>query len=346
MSRSDLTKFGLLVAAIVLLVLMLVYAKLQQRSVEAEKEAVVSDLFPDAEVDSVNYVRIHQGPSGDNVELVRQDGRWFVRMPERLFPANPDDVKDLLDFFQSVKPDRIASQSADDYATYELTDDKAISVSMYEEEEAGEPVLELLLGKAGPDYRSVFARKPASEVSYLIGKTQATLWQRKALAWRDKYPFREKREDITSLTIHSPEGEFAVNLDETGFWKFADTPEVTVKQEAVVALISRMTGLVGLELIDEPADEHGLENPDFSLDFLVGDRQITLSFSPEMGTNRFVRNSWLDQVYKISASAVQGLNLSRQEFVQPKDEPQESADGSEEGAESAGDEAEDAQAPS
>lgn len=317
MNKSDIVKFGILAVAILLLVLMLVYAKFQQRHVEAVKEAVVAELFPGANLDSVNYIRIHQGPSDEDVELVQQEGRWFVKLPERLFPANPDDIKDLLDFFRNIKPDRVASQSADDFATYDLTDSRAISVSMFEAIETGEPVQELLLGKAGPDGRSVFARKPASDISYLIGKTQATLWQRKALAWRDEYVLREKREDVTSVTVHSPEGEFVVNLDETGFWKFTDTPEVTVKQEAVVALISRMIGLVGLEFIDDPIHEHGLDNPDFSLDFTLGSRQIKLSFSPEMEANRFVRNSWLDQVYKISASAVQGLNLSRQEFIQP-----------------------------
>jgi hypothetical protein len=327
MNKSDLTKFGLLAVAILLLVLMLAYARFQQRHVEAVKEAVVAELFPDAKLDNVNYIRIHQGPSGDNVELVQQEGRWFVKLPERQFPASPDGIKDLLDFFRGVKPDRIASQSADDYATYDLTDDKAISVSMFQAEDAGEPELELMMGKAGPDSRSVFARKPASDISYLIGKTQATLWQRKALAWRDEYPLREKREDISAITVHSPGGEFTVSLDDKGFWQFADTPGVTVKQEAVVSLISRMTGLVGLELIDQPTHEHGLDKPDFSLDFAIGDRKVTLSFSPEMETNRFVRNSWLDQVYKISASAVQGLKLDRQEFVQPPKEEEAKAEG-------------------
>lgn len=320
MSKSDLTKFGFLAAAIVLLVLLLAYAKFQQRHVETVKEAVVAELFPGAKLDDVNYIRIHQGPSGDNLELVREDSRWFVKMPERLFPAAPEDVKDLLDFFRDIKPDRVASQDAADYATYELTDEQAVSVSMFEAEDAGEPVLELMMGKAGPDYRSVFARTPASDISYLIGKTQATLWQRKADAWRDVYPLREKREDITSVTIHSPDDGFTVALDDKGFWQFTDTPEVTAKQEAVVGLISRMTGLVGLELIDEPIHEHGLDTPDFSLDFIIGGRQVTLSFSPEIETFRFVRNSWLNQVYKISASAVQGLNLARKDFVQPPKE--------------------------
>jgi len=325
MKKRDFAKFGYLFAAIVVLVIFLVYTNLQERKIEERREEALIPLIASSALEGCSYVTISKAGE-DDVELLKQIGKWHVRLPEKLFPALPEDVDDFFDYFNAVKPESIVSEDKAAFADFGVDEESGVSVRFFTTNESDTPVAELVMGKSGPDYFSVYARKLGDSKTYLIPENQSTLWNRKAKLWRDIYPFRESREDIHSITIRTADETFTVALGDDGFWAFGDGDLNTVNQEQTVGLISRLTGLVGLSLIDDTESEHGLDNPEWEFELGVGERTVTLSVSGEIEQRRYVRNSELDQVYEIGAAPLQGLKTARMDYVQPENETEEAGE--------------------
>lgn len=335
MKKKDFAKFGYLFAAIVVLVIFLVYTNLQERKIAERREEALTPLIASSALEGCSYVIISKAGE-DDVELLKQGGKWYVQLPERLFPALPEDVDDFFDYFNAIKPESIVSEDKAAFADFGVDEESGVSVRFFTTNESDTPVVELVMGKSGPDYYSVYARKSGDNKTYLIAGNQSTLWNRNAKLWRDTYPFRESREDVHSITIRTADETFTVALGDDGFWVFADGDPNTVNQEQTVGLISRLTGLVGLSLIDDLESEHGLDNPEWEFTLGVGERTVTLSISEEIEQKRFVRNSELDQAYEIGAAPLQGFKTARMDYVQPEDEAEaagETAGASEEAPE-------------
>ncbi len=322
MKRKDFSKFGYLFAAIVVLVIFLVYTNLQERKIEERREEALTPLIASSALEGCNYVVISKAGE-DDVELLRKNGRWYVQLPERLFPALPEDVDDFFHYFNAIKPESIVSEDKAAFADFGVDEESGVTVRFFSSVESDTPVAELVMGKSGPDYHSVYARKAGDGRTYLIPENQSTLWNRKAKLWRDTYPFRESREDIHSIAIRTADETFTVALGDDGFWAFGGGDPNTVNQEQTVGLISRLTGLVGLSLVDDVESQHGLDNPEWEFELGVGERTVTLSVSEEIEQKRYLRNSELDQVYQIGAAPLQGVKTARRDYVQREDETEE-----------------------
>jgi len=322
MKKKDFAKFGYLFAAIVVLIIFLVYTNLQERKVEERREEALTPLIAASSLDGCSYVVISKAGE-DDVELLKQDGKWYVQLPEKVFPALPGDVDDFFDYFNAIRPESVVSEDNAAFADFGVDDESGVSVRFFATKESDSPVAEVVMGKSGPDYYSVYARKAGDSRTYLIPENQSTLWNRRAKLWRDTYPFRESREDIHSIAIHTADETFTIVLGDDGFWAFGDGDPNTVNQEETVGLISRLTGLVGLSLVDDEDSEHGLDDPEWEFELGVGERTVTLSVSKEIEQKRYVRNSELDQVYEISAAPLQGIKTARKDYVQHEDDTEE-----------------------
>jgi hypothetical protein len=317
MKKKDLYRFGYLAAAILVLAVILVYANMQERSAESRREAALQPFFT-AKASDAGYILISQGQR--IVELTKQDDKWLVKLPDKLFPAAPEDVTDFLDYFVSLKPESIVDEGEKSFSSYNVDDVNAVAVRIFAKKGEAKTLVDMLMGKSGSDYYSVYARKAGGKEVYLIASNKATIWSREAALWRDKYPLRENRDDFSSVTVTAKEGSFSLKRGDDGYWVFADDAKDKVNQELTVSLLSRLTGLVGLNLIDTITPEMLLDKPEYTFDLGIGTRKVTLAISPAVGDKRYVRNSELGQVYDIAATVVQGLKTLRQDYVK-KDEP-------------------------
>jgi hypothetical protein len=325
MRRRDIARFGYLIAAIAVLVVFLVYTNMQEQKVQQRREKALAPLIAPDVLDGCSYVAISQ-QNKDDVELLQKDARWHVRMPDRLFPALPEDVEDLVGYFDGIKPESVVSEDEAAFTRFGVDEESGVTVAFYAGEEESAPLAEFVMGDSGSDYYSIYARKLGDVKTYLIPENKSTLWNREAKLWRDTHPLRESREDFHSITIRTADETFTLALGDDGFWAFADDPDAPVNQEETVGLISRLTGLVGLNLVDDEESAHGLDSPEWEFELGIGERTVTLSASAESEDRRYLYNSELDQVYEISTAPLQGLKTARKDFIR-KEEP---ADGAEE----------------
>lgn len=320
MKKKDVYRFVFLAGTIVFLLGFVLYARIQESIIESRREAALAPFFT-GKPDDIGYVVMSKGEQ--RVELVKQDDRWMVMHKGKPFPASPDDVKDLLEYFCGLTPENLIDDSGKSFTDYEVDDLNAVAVQLYGKKGQEKPLLEMFMGKSGSDYYSVYARKGGDNSVYQIGGNKSTLWNRDMHLWRDKYPLRENRDDITTIAVTAKGVSFTLQRDESGFWNFTDDKVNKVNQELTVSLISRLTGLVGLRLIDAATPDMKLDQPEYQFALTIGARKTTVSISPEVGDKRFVRNSELNQIYEISSAAVSGLQVERKDYVavdKPKQE--------------------------
>ncbi|OGK09826.1 MAG: hypothetical protein A2Y63_04785 [Candidatus Riflebacteria bacterium RBG_13_59_9] len=334
-----MTRFAWLLGAIVVLLIFLFYTNMQKKEVERRHEEPLAPFLEAAQIENCNYIVIAQGEER-KVELVRADGKWRVQMPEALFPASPDDVKDFIEYFDGLRPESVVDRSEETFSDYGVDEEHAVAVKFFRQREDETPVLHLLMGNRGSDYRSVFTRKAGDNTTYLLGENQSTLWEQEADLWRDKYPLRESRDDFNAITVRSPAGAFTVVKGDEGFWEFTDDKVNKVNQELTVSLISRLTGLVGLSLRDEDHPEFKLNQPEFEFELGIGERVVTLAVSAEVEDKRYLRNSELNQIYALSAPAFEGILTERKEYIQPEEEAEEAGENANKTEDSAGSTAE------
>ncbi len=324
MRRGDWVKFIWLLAAIVVLLLLVFYAEISERRGAARKESELKAFYPEVEEDDVGYISLQKGTSA--TELKKEGERWLVKLSEeRWFPATAEGVKEVLDYFIGLKPAELISTDRDKLGKFELTNEMALTVKLASSPEAEEPLAVVKLGKAGPDYRSVYARVDDLSSVYLLSGNKNSVFTRSAGEWRDKHPFHGNQSEIASFTVQQGKNRFAIEKGTDGQWKFAGESARPVDQNKVVEFLARLAGLVAIRLRDEEKPEMRLARPDFVVSLAVGGEEVTLTVSPETkDSKRFLRNSALDQIYELAASSFTDFPLSRENFEE-KEKPAEAA---------------------
>jgi len=305
---------GLFILGLLVIVLgaLLGVASLLERRVERSKEAELKPFFPGLKAETLNFIRFTKGEK--KIELKRERDRWWVKLSEnRWFPVTPEDIRDVLDFFDDLTPAEVIAHGKNKLAKFELTDEQALKVELARSPEDNNPY-KIYLGKTGPDFRSTYAVKPGSDTIFLIADNKNSFFQREPKEWRDRYPFREKPEAINKFTIESAKERFTLARNKEGLWEFIYPGDIKADSETVSNFLSRMTNLVSISLVDDGEAVEALKVPDFSVTFELDGRKVTLSVSAEKDSKRYVKNSELKQVYALSASTWTGIPRTIEEF--------------------------------
>lgn len=311
-SRSTIS-YGLLLIAIVVLGLLYLYATLSEQTIEARKSAELKPFFPEITESNLGFVRFEK--NGKKIELKKEGDKWLVKLSEnRWFPVNPMDARDLVDYFVGLEPAELISEGKEKLEKFELTEEKALKVSLGKSPE-DKNLSRIYLGKAGPDFSSTYAVKPGEAKIYLISENKNSFWQREPKAWRDNYPFREQKELVSKITFTRGKETFILEKDKDGFWQFTYPAGLKVDSSKVTELLSRLVNLVAMDLLDEERPEYGLDKPDFSIAFKFPDKEVSLIVSSEKDAKRYVKNTYYNQIYALSASTWTGIPLKMEDFI-------------------------------
>jgi len=318
MRRGDWIKLIWLLAAVVVLLLLIAYAEISERRGVARKQSELTAFYPEVKASDVGYISLQKGTV--ETELKREGEQWLVKLPDgRWFPAAREDLDEILDYFVGLVPAELISTDHDKLGKFELTNEMALTVKLAASPDAEEPLAVVKLGKAGPDFRSVYARKDDLSEAYLLAGSKASLLGRPAEKWRDRHPFLLKQEEIAGFTIERAGKSFTILKGGDGRWMFAEEEAVPVDQNKVVEFLARLAGLVAIRLNDEETPEMGLARPDFVITATVGAEEVAVSVSPEAEeSKRFVKNSKLNQIYELAASTFVDFPLTREFFEQKK----------------------------
>ncbi|HXH65309.1 MAG TPA: DUF4340 domain-containing protein, partial [Mariprofundaceae bacterium] len=125
------------------------------------------------------------GPASSRVHLVRRGKDWQVQDGKDWRDADGQAVDDMLGTLAGMRPDRMVTTNPDHYADLHVTDGAdRITVKG----ETGAAMLDLLVGKPGPDLVSTYVRLAGRPEVLSVDRSLG--WQvRRALAdWLEKEP--------------------------------------------------------------------------------------------------------------------------------------------------------------
>jgi hypothetical protein len=146
-------------------------------------------------------------PAGDagkatQIELKKAGENWKLVKPFEA-KANDANVKSLLDNLKSLEVTERIDSSKDAYASYDLTDAKAVHAVFYVGEK---PAHEFWFGQSGS--RGQMSRLAGKEGVYAVKGYSSYLYSRDVKGWRDLSLLKFEEADVTRVEIENEQGAF------------------------------------------------------------------------------------------------------------------------------------------
>ncbi len=138
---------------------------------------------------------------GEKLLLRQKDGKW--RVSSKDYPADTAKVQRMLNRLEEIGRLEVVSTRADEYDRYELNEEKALKVSVFE----GDSLLrELYLGKSSSVARKTYARQPGKERVFLVDRRMKRAFDTSVSALRDKTIVEIDRDALQRIEINSQLG--------------------------------------------------------------------------------------------------------------------------------------------
>jgi hypothetical protein len=266
-------------------------------------------------------------PASAQKYVLEKDGEnWRLAEPVRAL-ANKTNVESLLTSLPkfAVK-ERIAS-GTDTYPQYDLTDDKALHVTVYEGET---PSLEFWAGKSGG--RGQLARLKGQDGVYVIDGYSSYLFGRDTKGWRDLSIFKLETDKATRVDITNEHGQFELKKDGSawvGKFKPAKGGSLTAIKDfdsaKVEDLLRAYKALNASGFGDgKSLADTGLEKPLSTLAITVGESKTEIAFgSTAEGSSRFAKLPSQSEIYAVSSWAADWAVAEESKFQKKKDAKEE-----------------------
>ena len=151
--------------------------------------------------------------------LVKEGETWRLAEPVAAL-ANQNNVDSALSNLTKLEVKERVSSGSSDYATYDLTDDKAMHVQAFEGDKA---VVELWTGKSGG--RGQMVRIAGQDGVFNVEGFSSYSYARDTKGWRDLKIVEVDTDAVTAVTIQGEKGEFT-------FAKSATAPKKAAEPKA------------------------------------------------------------------------------------------------------------------
>jgi Domain of unknown function (DUF4340) len=172
-----------------------------------------------ASVDSVVIER-----SADTVRLVKRADDWAVNG----YRADSASVAQLFEQLSDTITAELAGENPATHGRFEVDDATGRKLRMYGN---GEVLLDLVVGKRGKDFQSVYVRRPGEDDVYLLSTRVATYVDRGFDDWRNKVIAAVEPDSVSRIDILRGGREYAITRTSDTTWtvdgREADRDEVT-----------------------------------------------------------------------------------------------------------------------
>ena len=182
---------------------------LKSRGDEVERAPVFGPLVEE-QVDRVEFLA-----GGDTTTLIRTpSGDWQVNG----YGADPDRVRDFFGAVSEEIEGDLAARSASSHGRMEVDSATGKRLTVYQGEQA---VAELVVGKRGRAFRSVYVRRPGSDTVYLVEGQLGEVVRRTVKDWRDKRISEVDAADINAAVVTRDGESYTIMRADSG-WVFQD----------------------------------------------------------------------------------------------------------------------------
>jgi hypothetical protein len=175
----------------------------------------------------------------EKIALEQADGRWKVTKPRPL-PADADTVRDFLDKLRAARVKEFASDAPKSLEPFGL--DKPVRLDVQTGREKDRATKTLLIGRADPAKKGVYAMRPGESSVLLIPDETWTAVPKNLAVLRDKSVVGFDRDKVTKIEIESPKGTVTIAKDGDR-WKITAPQALAADQVEAGAVIFKLRDL-------------------------------------------------------------------------------------------------------
>ena len=175
----------------------------------------------------------------DKIALEQSDGRWKLTRPRPL-PADADTVRDLLEKLRAARVKEFVADAPSSLSPFGL--DKPVRLDVQTGRDKDRATKSLLIGRADPAKKGVFAMRPGESTVMLIPDETWTAVPKNVAVLRDKTLVGFDRDKVTTIEIESPKG--VVTLAKDGErWKITAPQALAADQVEAGAVLFKLRDL-------------------------------------------------------------------------------------------------------
>lgn len=164
------------------------------------------------------------------------------------YPVDTNRVKQLLDLFSDLKVDRLITRSDANYEKYEVTEN---GTRLTVRDQAGDQLLDILIGKRGANYQETFVRSYDQDEVYAVKSSLGHFRSKEASFFWDKRMTHLNVDQIDQFTM---KGEFTYELKREGLnWTYNGE---AVDFQKVVDMLKPIENLKASNFADEITPEN------------------------------------------------------------------------------------------
>lgn len=255
--------------------------------------------------------------------LVKEGETWRLSEPLNAV-ANQTNVESVLKNLPKLSIKERIARGTDSYAQYDLTEEAATHVTVYEGES---PIVEFWAGKSGG--RGQMVRVQGHDGVFVLDGYSSFLYKRDTKGWRDLSIVKLDTDKATRVDIRNESGQFEL-LKEGEQWsgKFkkgksgALSPIVDFESAKVDDLLRAYKTLNASGFGDgKSLAETGLEAPLASLTVTIDGAKTEILFGASSeGSSRYAKLPQGDQIYTVSSWASDWAFAEESKFKKAKEE--------------------------
>ena len=280
---------------------------------DKKKEPLFS--FDKAKVKSLSL----EPAEGEAVRAVREAGSWKLLAPLEA-PADGTTVEAVVDALNGLNLEEVVAEAPPALADYGLETPKT-RASL--ELEGQEKPLVLLVGDKAPDNSGIYAKTDDKPRVFLIASWLGGNFEKKAFDFRDRDLLHLKRDDVRSVEVTGPEGNYTLVKKGDGEWGFTAPVATRAARWPVDSLLSALEGLRFDAIVAEDAKDlkaYGLAKPGRSVSVTLGDgSQRRLEIGSETSDKKWhARDALKTTVAAIPPALVDDLKKGMNELRQKR----------------------------
>lgn len=252
---------------------------------------------PGVTIDEVDSITIDR--PDDDVHLVRHDSTWTVNGLDAGFGG-------VSDFVGALDEDlrlQLAARNPDSHERFDLTDGTARHLRVYR---GSVLVLDLLVGKRGRDYQSVFLRRPGEDEVYSSRTRLGSFVERRIEDWRDKVIAAVVPDSVLRVAVTKGAETYTVARDDKDVW-YLDGD--VANGASVNRLLEQFRALNAAGFPTEAqADSADFEHPERRVEIVDRSDQVVADIAfDSTATGFWVRKSGLETVFRLDRYKVDQL---------------------------------------
>jgi hypothetical protein len=288
------------------LLLIVAIVILKDKSGTKNRNRTFKSELTDFDSAKVTSILILPKMMGEKISITKEGDIWQLATKGKKYSADENAVKGMLMSLVSLKAERIAARNKDKWKEYEVTDSAATHVQVYTGKKM---VCDVYLGKfsyqqpANPNpYQqqqgtlTSYVRMAGDNEVYAVEGFIAMAFNRQANDFRNHTVVRVEKENITRLSISSPEGTYSLAKQGNG-WTMNG---VIADSVSIANYVSQIAWLNNSSFLDEPILESN--NPDYTLNIETGNSSAPIKIEA-------IRSD-MTNVFAIKSSQNQGTYFS------------------------------------